>query len=503
MLRAVRGQPDILEVISNLSSDEVNTPPRVANAVLDLLPLEVWTNPDLRWLDPGAKTGVFLREATKRLMIGLQEAIPDEEKRLEHILRKMLHGIAITDLTALISRRTLYCSKDASGPKSVVEMPSPAGNIWMERTEHEYVSGKCRICGASETQMEGNNLENHAYGFIHATGREAIAKTWSNMKFDVVIGNPPYQMDSDGSTRTMPLYNLFIDQAKAMEPSYIAMIIPSRWMASGLGLGQFREQMLQDRRIKTLVDYPDASEVFPGMEIKGGVCYFLWDSEYQGDCSMTVVRSGEAHGPVQRNLGEFDVLVRDHRALEILHKIRAFNEPSVMDILSVDKEFGFTSNFRGYGTERTPASIRIYALSGGRRVERWIDRAEVRKSKHLIDKWKVLIPQAYGAGDSLPHQILGQPLVGVSPSCCTQTYLFIYLNSEDEARSALSYVKTRFFRFLVSLRKLTQHATRSTYTWVPQQPWDREWADAELYEKYNITEEEQAYIAEMVKEMPA
>lgn len=504
MLLEVRGQPDILEVISSLSSDEVPTPPKVANAVLDLLPTDVWTNPDLRWLDPGTKTGVFLREAAKRLMTGLQEAIPDEGERLKHILKNMMHGVAITELTALMSRRTLYCSKDASGPKSDVQMPTSAGNIWMERVEHEYVSGKCRVCGASEAQMEGDNQENHAYGFIHPAGIETIAETWSNMKFDVIVGNPPYQMDSDGSNRTMPLYNLFVDQAKALDPSFIAMIIPSRWMAGGLGLTNFRRDMLSDKRIRAIVDFPRAADVFPGVEIKGGVCYFLWDRDNAGDCMFTIVRDGVASEPAPRRLDEFDVLVRDHRGLEILHKVLAHDEPSFIEIFSADKEFGMTSNYSGYHKTLGVGRIRLYANRGTRRVQGWIERNKITKSAHLIDKWKVLVPKAGSdGGQKLPDVVLGKPIVAPPPSVCTQTYLFAYVDSEQEAKSAESYIRTRFVRFLISLRKISQDATRATYTWVPQQTWNREWTDAELYEKYGITEEEQAYIAEMVKEMPA
>lgn len=502
MLREVRGQPDILEVISNLSSDEVNTPPKVANAVLDLLPPEVWTNPDLRWIDPGTKTGVFLREATKRLMTGLQEAIPDESERLEHILKNMMHGIAITELTALMSRRTLYCSKDASGPKSEVQMPTPAGNIWMERVEHEYVRGKCQVCGASETQMEGDHRENHAYAFIHPTGQEALTKAWSSMNFDVIVGNPPYQMDGDGGSRTVPLYNLFVDQAKSLSPKYIAMIVPSRWMAGGLGLSNFRQEMLTDGHIRKLVDFSRMEKVFPGVvDFEGGVCYFLWDRDNPGPCEVTFFADDEAIGPVQRQLDEFDIFIRDVRALAILKKVAAHNEPSITDILAVDKEFGMTSNYAGVRLHKGPKDIAVHHVRNNKRRIGGMRRADIPKSRHLIDTWKVLIPKAYGERGAIPAHVLGPMYVAAPPSACTQTFLFVYLDSEGAANSAMSYLRTRFARFLISLRKITQDATRATYTWVPQQTWDREWTEAELYEKYGLTEEEQDYIAAMVREV--
>jgi len=496
---------DILEVISNLSNDEVFTPPKVVNSVLDLLPEEVWTDPDLRWLDPGTKTGVFLREVTRRLMQGLAEAIPGEVERLEHILKNMVFGIAITELTSLMARRSLYCSKDASGEESVIAMQASAGNVWFRRSEHSFnEQGRCQECGASDSQLErGENRENYAYGFIHAGARKSIEKE-IGMNFDVIVGNPPYQMESDGGNRTMPLYQLFVDQAKNLNPRYIAMITPSRWMAGGLGLSEFREAMLKDRRIRNLIDFPDAGEVFPGVEIKGGVSYFFWDRDYQGTCEMTVVRGNDSYGPTPRQLDEFDVLVRDNRGLEILQKVRGFGEPSITEVLAVDKEFGMTSNFSGWHRTRKPGAINIYLSTKGQRITGWIDRAKIEKSKHLVETWKVLVPKAGSdGGKQIPDVVLGKPWIVGPPSVCTQTFLFFYVGSEAEARSVESYVRTRFFRLLVSLRKISQDATRSTYEWVPQQSWDREWTDEELYAKYGINEEDQAYIARMIKEMPA
>ena len=497
----VANQPDILEVIANLSNDAVFTPPRVVNAVLDLLPGEVWTDPDLRWLDPGAKTGVFPREITKRLMVGLASAIPDETDRLQHILTEMVFAIATEEITGLMTRRSLYCSKNASSEYSAVRFSHANGNVWQERVQHDFdADGRCRECKGTKDQLVQPGRDNKAYGFIHADGRKRIAKEM-DMKFDVIVGNPPYQMDADGGNRTMPIYNVFVNEAKKLEPRYMAFVIPSRWMAGGLGLTEFRETMLSDERIRALVDYADAGEVFPGVEIKGGVCYFLWDRDNPGKCEVTNIRNGQVSGPSVRSLGEFDVFVRDDRGLGILHKVLAKGEQSMYDIIAADKEFGMTSNFSGFSAKKTAGSIPIYAIQGGLRTSGWIPWNNVTKSAQLIDFHKVLLPQAYGAGDNWPHQILGQPMVVKSPSCCTQSYLFIYVNTAAEAESAETYVKTRFFRFLVSLRKITQHATRSTYTWVPQQKWDRTWTDEALYKKYGITADEQAYIESIVKEM--
>jgi site-specific DNA-methyltransferase (adenine-specific) len=511
MLAQTSKQPDILEVISDLSNDEVFTPPKVANAVLDLLPDEVWSDPSLRWLDPGCKTGVFLREAAKRLMVGLTDAFPDEQERLDHILQNMVFGIAITELTSLMSRRTLYCSKNAAGSRAVVEMDQPAGKVWFHRVEHSYDSnGRCSECSASREQMERDNRENYAYGFIHAAGRAAIEEEF-DMKFDVIIGNPPYQMEADAAGQNvMPIYDNFVDQAKALNPRYVSMVIPSRWMAGGKYLDEFRASMLGDRRTRVLVDYPNAAELFPAVGINGGICYFLWDSEYEGDCEVTMVREGRMLGPQSRRLDEFDVLVRDHRALGILRRVLSHSEPSLVDIISTRDPFGpaLSSNFRGYTTKKkSPSDLVLHMNIGGKRQSVWASADKVTKNEHLVGTWKVLLPKT-GSGREREKTgvdlVLGPSLVAEPNSVCTLTYIVAGpLGSKEEAESLTSYLRTRFARFLVSLRKISQDTPRGVYGWVPQQTWDHAWTDEELYEKYGITEDEQAYIAELIREMPS
>jgi len=497
-------QPDILEVIANLSNDAVFTPPRVVNAVLDLLPAEVWTDPTLRWLDPGAKTGVFPREITKRLMVGLAAAIPDEEARLEHILTQMVFSIATEEITGMMSRRSLYCSKDASSAFSVAPFITPGGNVWWKRVKHSWDSeGRCSECKGNREQLLQPGRDNKAYGFIHADGRKQIDKEM-DMKFDVIVGNPPYQMDAESGNRTMPIYNLFFNEAKKLNPRYMAFIIPSRWMAGGLGLGEFRSEMLADKRIRALVDYPMASEVFPGVEIKGGVCYLMWDRDHPGDCSVSTVRGGEVEGPVRRDLGEFDVFVRDARALTILHKVIEKKESALSEVMSARTAFGVVSNFRGYSSTKRKGDVRYYATSPTGRVEAWVARDEALTNLDAIDKWKAMVPKAGSdGGQKLPDVVLGQPWIAKAPSICTQSFLFVCVDDEQQAESVASYYRTRFLRFLVSLRKITQDTTRESYTWVPQQTWDRTWTDEELYEKYGITPDERAYIESIVKEMAA
>lgn len=512
----LRGRnPDVLTCIANLSNDEVFTPPELANRMLDDLAAAwaeandgagIWADPTVTFLDPCTKSGVFLREITQRLTEGLADVIPDLNERVDHVLTRQVFGIAITQLTGLIARRSLYCSKWANGEHSVARsFTNEQGNIWFDRVEHVWVNGKCRFCGASEGEYgRGASLETHAYAFIHTDEMPArLAELFGGtMNFDVIIGNPPYQLGSDGGTRDVPIYQRFVEQAERLEPRFLSMVIPARWMASGLGLRDFRQMMLSDRRLRALTDYPVSKEVFPSVEVKGGICYFLWERDYDGEAQVTTVRDGVANGPHCRNLAEYDVFVRDDRAVRILRKVLAKQEDSITSILSVDKEFGWTSNFDGFHRAQGRDDVPLYYGRQGNRLIGYVDRDEVTKSAELVDTWKVMVPQAGSdGGQRLPDVVLGRPFIAPSPSVCTQTYLFFYVDSEQAARSLESYLRTRFFRFLVSLRKITQHATRSTYTWVPMQKWDRVWTDGELYAKYGFTKSEIAYVELMIRDM--
>lgn len=510
---ALRGRnPDVLSCIANLSNDEVFTPPWLANRMLDILAVSwskdhdgasIWADSSVRFLDPVTKSGVFLREITSRLTDGLATEIPDLIERVNHILTKQVYGIAITRLTSLLARRSVYCSKHANGNHSIAKgFDNEAGNIWFERLEHTWVKGKCTFCGASQSTLDrGAELETHAYMFIHTEDIKArIHELFGgDMQFDVIVGNPPYQLACDGGTRDVPIYHMFVEQAKKLEPRYLIMIIPSRWMATGLGLSQFRETMLNDPTLRVLVDYPVAKDVFSGVEVKGGVCYFLRDINHNDSCEVTMVRGDESVGPVARNLGEYEVFVRDARAVSILRKVLEKGEPSIRSILSADKEFGWTSNFDEFHKSMKPDNIPLYYVRKRKRAVGYIHRNKVLKSADLIDTWKVMVPSAGSGGTTVPDYVLSTPIISSPPSVCTQTFLFFNVDSETAASSVRSYLSTSFLRFLVSLRKITQHATRSTYTWVPMQTWDRIWRNADLYAKYDITVEEQEYIESQIK----
>jgi site-specific DNA-methyltransferase (adenine-specific) len=510
----LRGRnPDVLSCIANLSSDEVFTPPEFANRMLDTLAeawaqdhggANLWADPTVKFLDPCAKSGVFLREITRRLVEGLKEEMPDLQARVDHILTKQVFGIGITRLTAMMARRSVYCSKHAKGPHSICKkFPTDDGNIWFERVEHSWEGTKCRYCGAPRSVLDrGEDRENYAYAFIHTDDIKTRIKEifGGDMQFDVIIGNPPYQMKGGaGGTNDSPLYHLFVEQAKQLAPKYLAMVVPSRWLAGGRGLNAFRKEMLSSHKLAKLVDYPVSKEVFPGVEVMGGICYFLWSQAHEGPCEVTIVR-GKEETTALRQLDEFDIFVRDPIAVGILRKVLKAGERPITEILTADTPFGIATNFEGFHANPKPGDIALYYVRNGKRGIGYIPKNMVTKNTHLIDKWKVLAPEAHGA-QTLPIPVLGKPWIAPPPSAATQSFLAFWVEGEDEARSLASYYRTKFFRFLVSLRKLTQHALRSTYSWVPMQSWDRRWTDAELYAKYKLTPEEVAFIESKIRPM--
>jgi site-specific DNA-methyltransferase (adenine-specific) len=516
----LRGRnPDVLSCIANLSNDEVFTPPELANRMLDTVAeawaakyegANLWEDKTVKFLDPCTKTGIFLREITRRLTDGLAKEIPDLQKRVDHILTKQVFGIGITKLTSLLARRSVYCSKRANGTHSVAKsFTHEAGNIWFERMDHTWGDTKCIFCGAPQAILDREQeLENYAYAFIHTHNIQArLTEIFEeHMQFDVIIGNPPYQMKGGaGGSSDSSIYHLFIEQAKKLDPKFLSMVVPSRWLAGGRGLDEFRKEMLGSNQLCNLVDFQDAGEAFPGVQIKGGICYFLWNSSHRGLCNVTRITNGNAVVQNNRTLGEFDIFVRDERALGILRKVLEKNEVSILDLISGDTPFGIATNFTDWtpDPEADPVNnIPLHLIERGKRQIGFMKRILIRKNAALLDSWKVLVPKAYGAGETFPHQILGKEIIAEPPASCTQTYLVIApFKNNIEAESFSSYYRTRFFRFLVSLRKITQDALKSTYTWVPQQKWDHNWTDEELYAKYNISADEINYIESMIRPM--
>ena len=495
--------PDVLTCLANLSNDEVFTPPDMANRMLDLLPSSLWSDPHARFLDPVSKTGVFLREIARRLMTGLAEQIPDVQERADHIFKEQLFGLAITELTGLLSRRSVYCSKTANGHYSVcTAFDDEQGNIRYEPTAHTWVNGRCSYCGASrEVYDRGEALESHAYRFIHADNPENL---FPDMRFDVIIGNPPYQLSDGGDTEdrqrggAIPLYHFFVQTAMKLKPRYLVMIIPSRWFAGGRGLDDFRDEMLNDRHIRTLVDFPLSSECFPNVEIKGGVCYFLWDREYDGPCSVTTMRKDKASNAIRPLLEKgCTTFIRYNEAISILHKVQKFGEEPFSKQVSSQKPFGFRTFVKGK-KEPFNGAVKLYANKG----EGYVCRDEITQNTEWIDQYKIYISTAYGAGEDFPHQILNKPFLGNPNTCCSETYVVIgpYANKR-RAENVIGYIKTKFFRFLVLLKKNTQDAPARVYSFVPVQNFDEAWTDEKLYAKYGLTDEEITFIESMIRPM--
>ena len=491
--------PDVLTMLANLSSDEVFTPPKVVNAMLDRLPSELWSDPDATFLDPVSKSGVFLREIAKRLLVGLESRIPDLQERIDHILSRQLYGIAITELTGLLSRRSVYGSKTANGPYSFCTRFHDAdGNIRYRPLEHRWKEGKCIYCGASESvYARDKSLESHAYEFIHTDKPEEIFE----MRFDVIVGNPPYQLSDGGyGTSAKSIYHLFVEQAKKLNPRYLTMIIPARWYAGGKGVDQFREEMLHDHSLREIHDFPEASDCFPGVQIKGGVCYFLWDRDHPRErCKVVSYRHGKPVSVMERPLLEegCDVFIRYNEAISILRKVQKFAEPSMKEWVSSRKPFGLPTTFRGR-TRRFQGAVKLYQNGG----IGYVRREEIEKNEEWIDRYKVLVPRAGSGSDSFPHPILGRPFVAEPGSACTETYIVVgTYEREEEARNVCTYIATRFFRFLVLLNKPTQDATSRVYTFVPRQDFNEPWSDEKLYAKYGLTQKEIAFIESLIRPM--
>lgn len=440
-----RHTPDILDCIANLSNDEVFTPPELANKVLDLLPEEVWHDKNLKWLDPACKTGIFLRQIALRLMEGLRDKFPDEEERRHHIFQNMLYGIAITNLTALMSRRSLYTSKDAGGEKSIAGFTEENGNISYDNRPHTYKNGSCIFCGNSENSEldRDETLERHAYNFIHLTPEEA-----RNMKFDVIVGNPPYQLrDGGNGASASPIYQLFVQQAKKLKPRYFSFIIPSRWFAGGKGLDEFRKEMLSDSHMKIIYDYPNAEDCFPGVEIAGGVMYFVWDVKHNGDCEIHTIMGEDDLPVMERPLNEYDVFIRWNDGISILRKVIERHEQTLENIVSSRKPFGLQTNFNDFDDICNPDKYKIYSSTqtGNRKVS-YVLKTRIPKGHEFIDKWKVLMPKAYRIGSQTDGGYI-HPIIAEPGSVCTETFLIINsFNSEKEAENFAAYIKTRFFR---------------------------------------------------------
>ena len=512
-------KPDILDCISHLSSDEVFTPPKLVNEILDTLPQELFKSPDTKFLDPCCKSGVFLREIAKRLIDGLADEIPNLEERLDHIFKNQLFGLAITELTALLSRRSVYCSKHANGKYSVCNFLDKDGNIEYKRTYHLWLKDKCMMCGASKSEYDrGEELETHAYSFIHTDERRnsELFKRLKEMKFDVIIGNPPYQISDGGGTgdSARPIYQLFIQQAKRLNPRFLTMIVPSRWMKGGKGLDTFRQEMINDTRIKVLYDYEDAKMCFPGVHIDGGVCYFLWDKDYNNKVEYHYTSLDGSTNVSKRFLKSncSDTIIRDFRQISIIEKACKFNENKFSNIVSSRNPYGFFADLfntpekypsihvtEEYSTDNTYKIYGVKGKKGGaKRIVGFVNPSNIEKNIEGANNYKLLFSKAYMTTSTVPPEII----IGKPYSVCTETFLQIgSFTNENLTKSCLQYIKTKFFRALLFFNRHSLNISKESFGLIPLQDFNEEWTDEKLYKKYGLTQEEIDFIESMIRPM--
>lgn len=533
--------PDVLNSIANLSNDEVFTPPEFANRMLDTLEgawansqngENIWTNPDLKFLDPFTKSGVFLREIATRLIKGLESEIPDLQERVDHILTKQVFGIATTELTSLMARRSLYCSKEANGKHSITKkFKNEAGNIWFQPMEHSwkkgtireltmdesgieverYADGSCKYCGASKRDFEREQgLEIHAYGLIHSDN----PKKWAgeilgaDMKFDVIIGNPPYQLNDGGGegSGAMPIYQKFISAAKRLDPAFLTMVVPARWYTGGKGLDLFRKEMLEDESLSQLHDFPETEMVFPGVNIRGGVCYFLIDRSHSGLPLVTNHSSRSEPISSRRPLAVAgtDLLARYNRGISILEKVAAQASETYSSKVMSRNPFGIAANFDRFS--KTPSGEGDLVLYRSRRSRSddkivYVPDSFVSQNRDLISKTRVIVSKASPGGDEFPHAVLSEPIISQPGSVSTETYLVVDVFDDPALAELLKeYMRSRFFRFMLAMVKSTQNISKGSFQFVPVMPLDRKWDDDSLAQHFGLDESEREFIAEIVRE---
>lgn len=494
--------PDVLSCLANLSNDEVFTPPKLVNEMLDMLPQDLFQNKETTFLDPVTKSGVFLREITIRLNEGLKDQIPDQQERINHIFTKQVYGIAITELTSLLARRSTYCSKYANGEYSVcTDFKNEQGNIKYERIQHTWQNGKCIYCGASESEYNRkDDLETYAYQFIHTDEPEKLF----NMKFDVIIGNPPYQLSDGGSgmgTSAIPLYNKFVEQAKKLNPRFLSMIIPSRWFAGGRGLNDFRENMLNDNSIQVIVDFMSSKECFPGVNIAGGVNYFLWNRDYSGPCEVINVNQGE-RSKMTRPLNDYSIFIRSNMAISIIEKVISSKCEVLSNKVFQSSPFGFRSFVRGSKNE------------GGNKVKlltsdgfSFIERDKVLVNDDQIDKYKVIIGKVVpsnGEVDVTPeigYRVITKSRVLNPNEINSETYLLLStFKTKEEANNFALFMRLKFPRFLLKQCLSSMNISKSSFVFVPFLDYKKLWTDELLFKHFGLSQDEALHISNIIRD---
>ena len=460
------------------TNTRVFTPQKIVKEMLDALPPEVW-NSKTTFLDPAVKSGVYLVEIYNRLMETpeLIKDFPDEQDRAIHIYKNQLFGIAIDNFCCLMTQRNLY----------------------------GHIGGESNIRLIDGYMDLVKNKDSRFY-------TEAVKKEFNNMKFDVIIGNPPYQEMTGGGRNengATPVYDKFISKAQKISDRYISMIIPAKWFTGGRGLNAFREEMLTCNKITYMVDYPNSTDVFEDIDLAGGVCYFLMDVKHNGDCNFTSIINGSKNTKRRKLLEDgCDIFIRSNEAVEIYKKVSMKTKLKFDSLMHVAGAFKIDSYVDSYVNPHNENMVYMYDYSNAG----YINRNEVCENTELLSKYKVFISKAYGERGNGPFFITGKPFLGEPNTCCSISYLTIGgYASKNICENIINYIKTRFFRFLVGIKKNTQNGNLGVYELVPLQDFtnqsDIDWSqsisdiDKQLYKKYNLTDEEIDYIEKTIKPM--
>jgi len=322
--------------------------------------------------------------------------------------------------------------------------------------------------------------------------------------FDYCIGNPPYHEDkADVGRQAKPVYNIFLDEVKKIDPDGICLITPSRWFAGGIGLDSFRNEMMSEHHLKAMVDYPNAKEVFPNTSISGGVNYFVWDKKYNGDCDFTSIIQGK-ESSLRRDLSEFPVLVRYNDAVTIIRKIQQMHEGTMNTIVSAISPYGLATSIRGIDYPDSAHTIKLYSSKGAS----YISKDIINKGLDSIDTYRAMISQtsAEHAGEPSSDgkfRVLTKSMQVMEPGeVCTHSYIFAGpFNTLKEAQNVIDYLQTKFVRFLLLQALTSIHISKSTFVFVPIQDFRESWSDSKLIQKYGLTTEDENYINSFIKEM--
>ncbi len=492
---------DIFDYIPPQQTNQIYTPKAVVKMMIDILEEQnpgIFKSKDNTFLDPYMKSGLFITEIVKRLYNNLERQIPDNHKRLEHILTHQVYGFAPSKILHLISSETIFGFMRGRPEFKKVMYKVDKNFVYFENEDTLVVENQ------------------------NALHDKIKMKFGKNMKFTAVVGNPPYQEKGGaGGTSDASIYQHFCEMSSKISSQYVSLIIPARWFSGGREnlVGGFRKNMLNNDHIQKLTAYTNSKEVFPNVEIKGGVCYYLENKKYNGECEFTLYKDGTIQTS-KLKLNKFDIFIREPVLILIVDKVISKNKLGTVDkIISSNTPFGIPTNpkksnktpFKVYKMKSAKSSVSLHHIEENTRKIEYVNKADIKKNQSDVEKPKVFIPDGYGAGESFPHQILGAPELAKKNSVCSQSYLYSPFDTDEEARHFMVYIKSKFLRALVSAVKITQSAPSHVYRFVPLQNFtsksDIDWSksipeiDKQLYAKYGLEKKEINFIETHVKAM--